>query len=285
MEREFKEKLLQFVDEAIKEDVGPGDFTTLSTIAPEKQGEAQLLVKESGIIAGIEVAKEIFLAIDPTVQLKILLKDGDQVQYGDIAFRMKGAIHTILKGERLVLNVMQRMSGIATQTAKYVAAIAGTKTRVLDTRKTTPLLRFLEKRAVELGGGVNHRFALYDMILIKDNHVDYAGGIRQAVQAALQYKQDHQLQIPIEVEVRNFDELKEVIAIGKVDRVMFDNFTPAQVEEAVALVNGQLVTEASGGITLDTIADYAHAGVDFISVGALTHSVKSLDLSLKAKLI
>ncbi len=285
MEREFKEKLLQFVDEAIKEDVGPGDFTTLSTIAPEKQGEAQLLVKESGIIAGIEVAKEIFLAIDPTVQLEILLKDGDQVQYGDIAFRMKGAIHTILKGERLVLNVMQRMSGIATQTAKYVAAIAGTKTRVLDTRKTTPLLRFLEKRAVELGGGVNHRFALYDMILIKDNHVDYAGGIRQAVQAALQYKQDHQLQIPIEVEVRNFDELKEVIAIGKVDRVMFDNFTPAQVEEAVALVNGQLVTEASGGITLDTIADYAHAGVDFISVGALTHSVKSLDLSLKAKLI
>ncbi|MVZ61946.1 carboxylating nicotinate-nucleotide diphosphorylase [Sphingobacterium humi] len=285
MEREFKEKLLQFVDEAIKEDVGPGDFTTLSTIAPEKQGEAQLLVKESGIIAGIEVAKEIFLAIDPTVQLEILLKDGDQVQYGDIAFRMKGAIHTILKGERLVLNVMQRMSGIATQTAKYVAAIAGTKTRVLDTRKTTPLLRFLEKRAVELGGGVNHRFALYDMILIKDNHVDYAGGIRQAVQAALQYKQDHQLHIPIEVEVRNFDELKEVIAIGKVDRVMFDNFTPAQVEEAVALVNGQLVTEASGGITLDTIADYAHAGVDFISVGALTHSVKSLDLSLKAKLI
>ena len=285
MEREFKEKLLQFVDEAIKEDVGPGDFTTLSTIAPEKQGEAQLLVKESGIIAGIKVAKEIFLAIDPTVQLEILLKDGDQVQYGDIAFRMKGAIHTILKGERLVLNVMQRMSGIATQTAKYVAAIAGTKTRVLDTRKTTPLLRFLEKRAVELGGGVNHRFALYDMILIKDNHVDYAGGIRQAVQAALQYKQDHQLHIPIEVEVRNFDELKEVIAIGKVDRVMFDNFTPAQVEEAVALVNGQLVTEASGGITLDTIADYAHAGVDFISVGALTHSVKSLDLSLKAKLI
>lgn len=285
MEREFKEKLLQFVDEAIKEDVGPGDFTTLSTIAPEKQGEAQLLVKESGIIAGIEVAKEIFLAIDPTVQLEILLKDGDQVQYGDIAFRMKGAIHTILKGERLVLNVMQRMSGIATQTAKYVAAIAGTKTRVLDTRKTTPLLRFLEKRAVELGGGVNHRFALYDMILIKDNHVDYAGGIRQAVEAALQYKQDHQLHIPIEVEVRNFDELKEVIAIGKVDRVMFDNFTPAQVEEAVALVNGQLVTEASGGITLDTIADYAHAGVDFISVGALTHSVKSLDLSLKAKLI
>lgn len=285
MEREFKEKLLQFVDEAIKEDVGPGDFTTLSTIAPEKQGEAQLLVKESGIIAGIEVAKEIFLAIDPTVQLEILLKDGDQVQYGDIAFRMKGAIHTILKGERLVLNVMQRMSGIATQTAKYVAAIAGTKTRVLDTRKTTPLLRFLEKRAVELGGGVNHRFALYDMILIKDNHVDYAGGIRQAVQAALQYKQDHQLHIPIEVEVRNFDELKEVIAIGKVDRVMFDNFTPAQVEEAVTLVNGQLVTEASGGITLDTIAEYAHAGVDFISVGALTHSVKSLDLSLKAKLI
>lgn len=285
MEKEFKEKLLQFVEDAIREDVGPGDYTTLSTIDETKQGEAQLLVKESGIIAGIEVAKEIFLAIDPNLHFEIFLKDGDAVKYGDIAFRLKGAIHTILKGERLVLNVMQRMSGIATQTAKYVAAIAGTKARVLDTRKTTPLLRFLEKKAVELGGGVNHRFALYDMILIKDNHVDYAGGITAAVNSALTYKSEHNLNIPIEVEVRNFEELKEVIAIGKVDRVMFDNFTPAQVKEAVDLVNGQLVTEASGGITLDTIAEYAKQGVDFISVGALTHSVKSLDLSLKAKLI
>ncbi len=285
MEKEFKEKLLQFVEEAIKEDVGPGDYTTLSTIDDSKQGEAQLLVKESGIIAGIEVAKEIFLAIDPNLDFEILLKDGQAVQYGDIAFRLRGSIHTILKGERLVLNVMQRMSGIATQTSKYVTALAGTNTKVLDTRKTTPLLRFLEKKAVTLGGGVNHRFALYDMILIKDNHVDYAGGITAAVNAALSYKAKHNLTIPIEVEVRNFDELKEVLAIGQVDRVMFDNFTVEQVAEAVRLVDGRLITEASGGITLETIADYAKGGVDFISVGALTHSVKSLDLSLKAKLI
>lgn len=285
MEREFKEKLLQFVKEAFIEDVGAGDFTTLSTIEEAQLGEAQLLVKEDGVLAGIDVAEEIFQYLDSTIQFEKILADGDLVKKGDIAFKLRGKIHTILKGERLVLNIMQRMSGIATQTAKYVSAVSGTAAKVLDTRKTTPLLRFLEKRAVEIGGGVNHRFGLYDMILIKDNHVDYAGGISQAVNGAFTYKKENHLDIPIEVEVRNFDELKEVLSLERVDRVMFDNFTPAQVKEAVELVAGRLVTEASGGITLESIADYAQAGVDFISVGALTHSVKSLDLSLKAKLI
>ena len=285
MEREFKDKLVHFVQEALVEDVGAGDYTSLSTIKEEQLGEAQLLVKEEGILAGIEVAKEIFSQIDPELEFDQLITDGSSVKYGDIAFKIKGKIHTILKGERLVLNIMQRMSGIATQTAKYVQAISGTKAKVLDTRKTTPLLRFLEKKAVEIGGGANHRFGLYDMILIKDNHVDYAGGISAAVNAAFAYKKEKQLDIAIEVEVRNFEELNEVLSLDAVDRVMFDNFSPEQVKEAVDLVAGRLVTEASGGITLATIADYAKQGVDYISVGALTHSVKSLDLSLKAKLI
>ena len=285
MEREFKDKLVHFVQEALEEDVREGDHTSLSTIKEEQLGEAQLLVKEDGILAGVEVAKEIFTQIDPELAFELLISDGTAVKYGDIAFRLRGKIHTILKGERLVLNIMQRMSAIATQTAQYVKAISGTKAKVLDTRKTTPLLRFLEKKAVEIGGGVNHRFGLYDMILIKDNHVDYAGGISSAVNAAFAYKKEKQLDIAIEVEVRNFDELREVLSLEAVDRVMFDNFTPAQVQEAVDLVGGRLVTEASGGITIKTIADYANAGVDYISVGALTHSVKSLDLSLKAKLI
>lgn len=285
MEREFKEKLLQFVKEAFIEDVGDGDFTTLSTIDENQLGQAQLLVKDAGILAGVEVAAEIFRFLDPNIQFEQLIPDGASVKVGDIAFKLKGKIHVILKGERLVLNIMQRMSGIASQTAKYVQAVAGTQTKVLDTRKTTPLLRFLEKKAVEIAGGVNHRFGLYDMILIKDNHVDYAGGITQAVNGAFAYKKENNLNIPIEVEVRNFEELNEVLSLQRVDRVMFDNFSPEQVKEAVELVNGRLVTEASGGITLETIADYAKAGVDYISVGALTHSVKSLDLSLKAKLI
>ncbi|WP_185211859.1 carboxylating nicotinate-nucleotide diphosphorylase [Sphingobacterium mizutaii] len=285
MEREFKDKLVHFVQEALVEDVGAGDYTSLSTIKEEQLGEAQLLVKEEGVLAGVEVAKEIFSQIDPTIEFTQLIADGDSVKDGDIAFKIKGKIHTILKGERLVLNIMQRMSGIATQTAQYVKAIAETHAKVLDTRKTTPLLRFLEKKAVEIGGGSNHRFGLYDMILIKDNHVDYAGGISAAVNAAFDYKKQNQLDIAIEVEVRNFEELNEVLNLPAVDRVMLDNFSPAQVKEAVDLVDDRLVTEASGGITLETIADYAKTGVDFISVGALTHSVKSLDLSLKAKLI
>ena len=285
MEKDFKEKLINFVQNALLEDVGDGDFTTLSTIAQDQQGQAQLLVKEDGILAGVEVAKEIFLYLDPSIEIEILIQDGFKVNVGDVALKLTGKIHTILLGERLVLNIMQRMSGIATQTAQYVKEVAGSKTKVLDTRKTTPLLRFLEKRAVEIGGGVNHRFGLYDMILIKDNHVDYAGGIEAAVQRALKYKKEHNLAIPIEVEVRNFEELELTLNLPGIDRVMLDNFSPEDVEKAVILIDGKIVTEASGGITLSTIAAYAKSGVDYISVGALTHSVKSLDLSLKAKLI
>ncbi|WP_140938415.1 carboxylating nicotinate-nucleotide diphosphorylase [Sphingobacterium lumbrici] len=285
MDQDFRVKLLEFVKLALIEDVGEGDHTSLSTIGKSKGGEAKLLVKEYGLIAGVDVALEIFNHIDSSLQVEVFIKDGSRVVYGDIILIVRGNIHSILKAERLVLNVMQRMSGIATRTATYVDLLKETNTKVLDTRKTTPLLRFLEKQAVKIGGGENHRFGLYDMILIKDNHVDYAGGIPNAVQNATIYKKDFGIDIPIEVEVRNFEELNQVLACKGVDRVMFDNFTPEDVKKAVKLVDGQLTTEASGGITLDTIKDYALAGVDYVSVGALTHSVKSLDLSLKAKLI
>lgn len=285
MEKDFKEKLINFVQNALLEDVGDGDYTSLSTIPENQLGQAQLLVKEDGILAGVETAKEIFLYLDPSIQIEILIQDGATISTGDIAFKLTGKIHSILMGERLVLNIMQRMSGIATQTAQYVKEVSACKAKVLDTRKTTPLLRFLEKRAVEIGGGVNHRFGLYDMILIKDNHVDYAGGVDAAVHGALKYKKEHNLNIPIEVEVRNFEELKVVLGLDGIERVMLDNFSPDDVKKAVEMVDGKIITEASGGITLNTIAAYAKAGVDYISVGALTHSVKSLDLSLKAKLI
>ncbi|TJZ63118.1 carboxylating nicotinate-nucleotide diphosphorylase [Sphingobacterium olei] len=285
MDQDFKVKLLEFVKLALIEDVGEGDHTSLSTIGKSKGGEAKLLAKEDGLIAGVDVALEIFNCIDSSLQLEVFIKDGSRVVYGDIILIVRGNIHSILKAERLVLNVMQRMSGIATRTATYVDLLKETNAKVLDTRKTTPLLRFLEKQAVKIGGGENHRFGLYDMILIKDNHVDYAGGISSAINNATIYKKDFGIDIPIEVEVRNFEELNEVLACEGVDRVMFDNFIPEDVKKAVKLVKGRLVTEASGGITLDTIKDYALAGVDYISVGALTHSVKSLDLSLKAKLI
>lgn len=285
MDQDFRVKLLEFVKLALIEDVGEGDHTSLSTIGKSKGGEAKLLVKEYGLIAGVDVALEIFNHIDSSLQVEVFIKDGSRVVYGDIILIVRGNIHSILKAERLVLNVMQRMSGIATRTATYVDLLKETNTKVLDTRKTTPLLRFLEKQAVKIGGGENHRFGLYDMILIKDNHVDYAGGIPNAVQNATIYKKDFGIDIPIEVEVRDFEELNQVLACEGVDRVMFDNFTPEDVKKAVKLVDGQLTTEASGGITLDTIKDYALAGVDYVSVGALTHSVKSLDLSLKAKLI
>ncbi|MGJ1263487.1 carboxylating nicotinate-nucleotide diphosphorylase [Sphingobacterium spiritivorum] len=285
MDKEFVEKLAVFVREALQEDVGDGDHTTLSTIPAEQQGEAKLLVKEDGILAGVEVARKLIEIADPGLKIKTLLTDGTAVKVGDIVFYLEGDIHSILKVERLVLNVMQRMSGIATRTHEYVSVLEGTKTKVLDTRKTTPLLRFLEKEAVKIGGGVNHRFGLYDMILIKDNHVDYAGGITKALTSAESYRQQLGKEIQIEIEVRNLKELDEVLAFGSVDRVMLDNFTPQEVKEAVDIIDGRLVTEASGGITIDTIRAYAEAGVDYISVGALTHSVKSLDLSLKAKLI
>ncbi|GHE23147.1 carboxylating nicotinate-nucleotide diphosphorylase [Sphingobacterium griseoflavum] len=279
------DKLKKFVALALEEDVQGGDHTSLSTIAQDAQGEAQLLVKDSGILAGVAVAEAIFQLIDAELTVEVYGQDGAKVQPGDVAFRVQGSVHSILKAERLVLNVMQRMSGIATRTAEYTAKLSGTKAKVLDTRKTTPLLRFLEKEAVVIGGGANHRFGLYDMILIKDNHVDYAGGISKAIEKAQGYRAEKKLDVAIEVEVRNMAELEEVLANEKVDRVMFDNFTPDEVQTAVALVAGRLITEASGGITLATIADYAAAGVDYISVGALTHSVKSLDLSLKAKVI
>jgi len=285
MDRAFVEKLTFFVNQALQEDVGDGDHTTLSTIPEDHQGEAKLLVKEEGILAGVEVASHVIALIDPKLEIDVRIHDGQQVQVGDIAFYLRGPIHSILKAERLILNVMQRMSGIATRTHHYVTLLDGTKTRVLDTRKTTPLLRFLEKEAVKIGGGVNHRFGLYDMILIKDNHVDYAGGITAALTSSNAYRKNLGRPMEIEIEVRNIEELKEVLDFGYVDRVMLDNFSPEQVADAVTLVNGKLTTEASGGITEDTIRAYADAGVDYISVGALTHSVKSLDLSLKAKLI
>ncbi|NGM65347.1 carboxylating nicotinate-nucleotide diphosphorylase [Sphingobacterium sp. SGR-19] len=278
-------KLEQFVALALQEDVGNGDHTSLSTIQENVRGEAKLLVKDTGILAGINVAKDIFHIIDPDLQIDIALEDGMEVKPEDIAFFVQGSVHSILKAERLVLNVMQRMSGIATRTRLYAKQLDGTKAKVLDTRKTTPLLRFLEKEAVRIGGGANHRFGLYDMILIKDNHVDYAGGISNALIRAHSYRTTRGLSIPIEIEVRSFQELEDVLSNEYVDRVMFDNFTPNDVEKAVQMVDGRLVTEASGGITFETIRDYALTGVDYISVGALTHSVKSLDLSLKAKIV
>ncbi|RZF62451.1 carboxylating nicotinate-nucleotide diphosphorylase [Sphingobacterium corticibacterium] len=278
-------KLEQFVALALQEDVGDGDHTSLSTIQENVRGEAKLLVKDTGVLAGVTVAVAIFNIIDPNLKINVLLEDGAEVKSGDIAFFVQGSVHSILKAERLVLNVMQRMSGIASRTNLYAKQLEGTKAKVLDTRKTTPLLRFLEKEAVHIGGGANHRIGLYDMMLIKDNHVDYAGGISNALTRAQAYRTENRLSIPIEIEVRSFQELEEVLANEYVDRVMFDNFTPKEVEKAVQLVGGRLVTEASGGITLETIRDYALAGVDYISVGALTHSVKSLDLSLKAKIV
>ncbi len=285
MDEAFKEELLKFVQLSLKEDVGDGDHTSLSSLPVDKKGQAKLLVKEDGIIAGVEVALQIFKFVDRGLEVEIVIQDGSQVQVGDIVLLVEGSIHSILKAERLVLNVMQRMSAIATKTALYVHTLEGTDTKVLDTRKTTPLLRFLEKRAVQIGGGVNHRFGLYDMILIKDNHIDYAGGVANAVKKALAYKKEKDITIPIEVEVRNFEELNELLNCEGVDRVMFDNFAPEDVAKAVRLVGGRMVTEASGGITIETVRDYALAGVDYVSVGALTHSIHNMDLSLKAKLV
>ena len=285
MEKEIKDYLAQFVKQSVAEDVGDGDHTSLSTIAAGAQGEAKLIVKDDGVLAGVEVALAIISYIDETLACDVFIQDGSQVKVGDIAFFVRGNIRSILLAERLVLNVMQRMSGIATTTRKYVDLLKGTGTQVLDTRKTTPLLRVLEKEAVKIGGGTNHRFGLFDMILIKDNHVDYSGGIVPALTRANEYRKKLNKPIEIEIEVRNFAELDEVLNFGEVDRIMLDNFSPADVAEAVKIIGHRFKTEASGGITFETIRSYAEAGVDYISVGALTHSVKSLDLSLKAKLL
>lgn len=271
-----------FIRQALAEDVGDGDHTSLSTIPEGQQGKAKLLVKDTGILAGVSVGLEIFKVVDARLEVEVLISDGQAVKPGDIAFYVRGSVHSILKAERLVLNTMQRMSGIATTTAHIVELLAGTRTQVLDTRKTTPGLRYIEKLAVKIGGGVNHRFGLYDMILIKDNHVDYAGGTARAINAAKAYLSSRELNIPIEIEVRNLAELNEVIESGGVDRILLDNFTFDKLKEAVALINGRFITEASGGITEDNVLEYALCGVDYVSMGALTHSVKSLDLSLKA---
>ena len=272
----------QFILNALNEDVGDGDHTSLATIDEGTKGKARLLVKDNGILAGMELTEEIFRLVDPELELDVFLTDGKKVKYGDIAFEVSGDAQSILKAERLVLNCMQRMSGIATKTSEIADLLKGTNTKVLDTRKTTPGMRYLEKWAVRIGGGVNHRFGLYDMILIKDNHVDYAGGVRQAIESAQQYIARHNKKLQIEIEVRNVEELEQVLLTGGVNRILLDNFSFVKLRTAVNIIKGRYITEASGGITIENISEYAACGVDYISVGALTHSVKSLDLSLKA---
>ena len=277
-----KELLNKYITDALREDLGDGDHTSLSTIPQGKMGEARLIIKEPGVIAGIDVALAIFKQVDPELDVEVFINDGAEVKYGDIVLVVKGSVYSILVAERLVLNTMQRMSGIATTTRRIVNLLKDTGTKVLDTRKTTPNMRFLEKLAVKIGGGVNHRFGLYDMILIKDNHVDYAGGIEKALQSAKSYIREKNKSIQIEIEVRNLAELSEVIACGEVDRILLDNFDFDSLKEAVTLVDGKFITEASGGITEENVLQYARCGVDYVSMGALTHSVKSLDMSLKA---
>ena len=272
----------EFIEAALAEDIGDGDHTSQACIPDTATGTAQLLVKEPGVLAGMDVAERVFAKVDGRLQVQRLLNDGAQVQPGDIAFKVSGPSRSILTAERLVLNLMQRMSGIATQTNTIMKRLEGLKTQVLDTRKTTPNLRMFEKWAVRIGGGTNHRIGLYDMMMIKDNHIDYAGGIREAIEAAQNYQRTKGKSLKIEVEARNIDEVQQILAVGGVHRIMLDNFDYDTTREAVALIDGRAETESSGGITLETIREYAECGVDFISVGALTHSVKSLDLSLKA---
>ena len=279
---EVKELTDRLIELAFAEDIGDGDHTTLCSIPETATGKARLLIKEEGILAGVEVAKAVFHKFDPDLSVEVFINDGARVKPGDVAFVVSGKVQSLLQTERLMLNIMQRMSGIATTTHNYVKLLEGTKAKVLDTRKTTPGMRMLEKAAVKIGGGENHRIGLFDMILLKDNHVDFAGGIENAIRGAQQYLKEKNKQLKIEIEVRNFDELNQALAVGGVDRIMLDNFTPEQIREAVKLVNGRVELESSGGITFETIRRYAETGVDYISVGALTHSVKSLDMSLKA---
>lgn len=278
-ENELIEDLLNL---AFAEDIGDGDHTTLCCISATQMGKAQLLIKEEGVLAGVEIAKRVFAKFDPELKMEVLIEDGAHVKPGDIAFYVSGKEQSLLQTERVVLNIMQRMSGIATQTNKYAKEIEDLHTKVIDTRKTTPGLRILEKRAVKIGGGGNHRIGLFDMILLKDNHIDFAGGIENAVSNAKKYLKEKGKNIKIEVEVRNLDELDQVLKIGGVDRIMLDNFDTETTRKAVKIINGRCETESSGGITFKTLRSYAECGVDFISVGALTHSVKGLDMSLKA---
>ena len=272
----------RLIDLAFAEDIGDGDHTTLCCIPEDAMGKSHLLIKEDGILAGVEVAKRVFAKFDSTMQVEVLINDGTPVKKGDIAMVVTAKVRSLLQTERLMLNIMQRMSGIATMTNKYVERLKGTKTHVLDTRKTTPGLRMLEKQAVKIGGGMKNRIGLFDMILLKDNHVDFCGGITNAITRCHEYLKEKGLDLKIEIEVRNFDELAEAMNCGGINRIMLDNFSVADTKKAVDIVGGKFETESSGGITFDTIRDYAECGVDFISVGALTHSVKGLDMSFKA---
>ena len=278
-----KEQLIdELIDLAFAEDIGDGDHTTLCCIPDTAMGKSRLLIKEPGILAGVEIARKIFHRFDPDLKMTVYIEDGTAVKPGDVAFVVEGRIQSLLQTERLMLNVMQRMSGIATMTHRYVKNLEGLHTRILDTRKTTPGMRMLEKEAVKIGGGMNHHIGLFDMILLKDNHVDFAGGIENAISRCHDYLKAKGKDLKIEIEVRNLDELKEVMRVGGVDRIMLDNFSPELTKEAVKIVGGKYEIESSGGITFDTIRDYAESGVDFVSVGALTHSVKGLDMSFKA---
>ncbi len=270
------------IDLSYSEDIGDGDHTTLCCVPEDAMGQSQLLIKEEGILAGIRIAKEVFHRFDPTMEVEVFIEDGTRVKPGDVAMIVTGKVRSLLQTERLMLNIMQRMSGIATMTAKYVEKLEGTGTRVLDTRKTTPGMRMLEKEAVKIGGGTNHRIGLFDMILLKDNHVDFCGGIKNALDRCAQYQKEKGLNLKVEIEVRTFDEIEQVMQHGGADRIMLDNFSVENTKKAVEIINHKFEVESSGGITFDTLRDYAECGVDFISVGALTHSVMGLDMSFKA---
>ena len=274
-----------FIAAALKEDIGTGDFSTLASIDKNAKGKAVLKVKQEGILAGVELAQQIFHYLEPEANFSIHKKDGERVKPGDIAFDVSAKVHTILQAERLTLNCMQRMSGIATLTREYVEKIKNYKTRILDTRKTTPLFRAYEKEAVRIGGGVNHRMGLYDMVMLKDNHIDFCGGIEKAIEKTNDYLNLNNLNLQIEIETRSIEDVKKVLAVGKVHRIMLDNYTPEEIREAVKLIDGKYETEASGGITLENVEAYAKTGVDFISVGAVIHHAVSMDLSLKAQLV
>lgn len=282
MKNEYIPFVDRLIDLAILEDIGDGDHTSLASIPHDACGRMQLLVKDSGVIAGIEVARMVFRRLDPDVVFEQVLDDGSRVGHGDVAFYVEGRVVTLLQAERIVLNIMQRMSGVATQTAVYADRLKGLKTKVLDTRKTTPGMRVLDKMAVALGGGENHRMGLFDMILLKDNHIDFAGGVRRAIEGVRKYLDNQKLDLPVEIEVRTLEDICDVFAAGGADRIMLDNFSVERTREAVALIGGRIPIESSGGITLETLRAYGETGVDYISVGALTHQIKSLDMSLKA---
>lgn len=279
-----QEQLIPFIESALKEDIGEGDHSTLACIPKNTKGKAALKIKENGILAGLEIAENIFRFLEPDIHFSVQKKDSDEMKKGETGFEVTGLVHTLLVAERLVLNCMQRMSGIATLTHQYAQQLKGYKTKLLDTRKTTPNFRLLEKEAVRIGGGTNHRMGLYDMIMLKDNHIDFSGGIQPAIQRVKDYLKENNLSLPVEVEARSLEDVKQVLEMGGVQRIMLDNFTPEEAAKAIEFINGQMETEASGGITLDNLTGYAKAGVDYISAGAIIHHAVSLDLSLKAEI-